>query len=370
VENRIYTSEPNLESICKLNFSKFYEEKKNTPFHNHSLFENKLKEYLNTEKEVCVLSSGTAALHLSLVLAGVKENDIVFCSNSTYIATVNPILYMKALPFFIEINLFTGNMNMNYLEAAIKKTIDEGKKPKAIIITHSYGVPADINKLIELKKKYNLILIEDAAEALGSTYAQKYCGTLSDYGVFSFNSNKMNTTFGGGALIVKSLLEKKKIKQLSTHSKISDIDYLHNVKAYNYRMNDLAAYVGVHQMEFVKTELEQKKSNHYLYYGYLKNELIHIDDSNYESNYWLNCLWIKQNSSQLKEKIIEKLSTNNIEVRNTWYPLNKQEFLKDFECYGNNESLFFYNHSLCLPSSVNLKKEDILRIVSLIKEVN
>ena len=241
-----------------LDFDLFYIQKLQDPNFHQSYFENQLKRSLKTDKEVCVLSSGTAAIHIALVMSNVGHEDVVFCSNSTFIATVNPILYLNAIPYFIDIDLETGNMNMDYLEMAIIKTIEKGKLPKAVVITHSYGIPAEMNRLMQIKKKYNLIIIEDAAEALGAKYGKSYCGTISDFGVFSFNTNKINTTFGGGALVVSDFKSKKLVQKLSSHFKNNFFDFKHDKLAYNYRMNDLAAYIGAKQILSLKSELKKK----------------------------------------------------------------------------------------------------------------
>ena len=309
------------------------------------------------------MSSGTAAIHISLVMSNVTNGDVVFCSNSTFIATVNPILYLHAKPYFIDIDLETGNMNMDYLEAAIIKTLDKGQLPKAVIITHSYGVPAEMKKLMEIRKKYNLTIIEDAAEALGSKYKNSYCGTIADFGVFSFNTNKLNTTFGGGALVVSDLKSKKMAQKLSSHFKNASFDFKHDKLAYNYRMNDVAAYIGATQILSLKIELNKKKEIHLLYQDFFDKNLMEVNSKEIESNYWLNCLKIKPFSF---ENLANNLSKMNIEIRRTWYPLNKQPFLLGFDYYGNDESFVFYNQTICLPSSINLTNKDLNKIASLI----
>lgn len=363
MKKKIYLLEPQICSTDDLNFELFYNQKLQDPNYHQSYFENQLRKYLKTEKEVCTLSSGTAAIHISLVMSNVTSGDVVFCSNSTFIATVNPILYLHAKPYFIDIDLVTGNMNMDYLEAAIIKTLETGQLPKAVIITHSYGFPAEMKRLMEIKKKYNLIIIEDAAEALGSKYENSYCGTIADFGVFSFNTNKINTTFGGGALVVSDLESKKMVQKLSSHFKNTFFDFKHDKLAYNYRMNDLAAYIGAKQIQSLKSELCIKKKIHLMYQGFFNENLIELNSGGVESNYWLNCLKIKPFSY---DNLMNNLSKKNIEIRRVWYPLNKQSFLLEFDYYGNDESLVFYNKTICLPSSINLTNEDLNKIASVI----
>lgn len=363
MKQNIYLLEPQLFNKADLNFELFYNQKLQDPNYHQSFFESQIKKYLKTEKEICTLSSGTAAIHLSLVMSNITSEDVVFCSNSTFIATVNPILYLQAKPYFIDIDLETGNMNMDYLEAAIIKTVETGQLPKAVIITHSYGFPAEMEKLMGIKEKYNLIIIEDAAEALGSKYKNSYCGTIADFGVFSFNSNKLNTTFGGGALVVPDLKSKKMAQKLSSHFKNASFDFKHDKLAYNYRMNDVAAYIGATQMLSLKIELNKKKEIHLLYQEFFDKNLMEITDTEIASNYWINCLKIKPFSF---DELANNLSKRNIEIRRVWYPLNRQSFLLDFDYYGNDESFVFYNETICLPSSINLTKNDVNTITSVI----
>ena len=363
MKKNIYLLEPQIFNKADLNFELFYNQKLQDPNYHQSCFESQLKKYLKTEKEICTLSSGTAAIHLSLVMSNIATGDVVFCSNSTFIATVNPILYLQAKPYFIDIDLDTGNMNMGYLEAAIIKTLETGQLPKAVIITHSYGFPAEMERLMEIKKKYNLIIIEDAAEALGSKYKNSYCGTIADFGVLSFNTNKINTTFGGGALIVRDLKSKKKAKKLSSHFKNVFFDFKHDKLAYNYRMNDVAAYIGANQMLSLKDELCRKKEIHFMYQSFFDQNLIKVKNIEIESNYWLNCLKVKPFSF---DNLVNNLSKRNIEIRRVWYPLNRQSFLLEFDYYGNDESFVFYNETICLPSSINLTNKDLNKIASVI----
>ncbi|TVZ55484.1 dTDP-4-amino-4,6-dideoxygalactose transaminase [Lutibacter sp. Hel_I_33_5] len=362
---QIHLLEPNLPFIDELDFFSFYESKKKDPKYHQLKFENKLKRILKTNKTVCSLSSGTAAIHLSLILSEVEDGDVVFCTNSTFIATVNPILYLKAEPYFVDINFETGNINTEYLEEAIIETIKSGKKPKAIIVTHSYGVPCDMDELIRIKNKYGLKLIEDSAESLGSKYKGKYCGTIADYGILSFNSNKLNTTFGGGALIVSNKKERSLIKQLSTHSKMSEYDYIHDKLAYNYRMNDLAAYVGWNQLDNLEIELKNKIKVNNNYSKFLK--LFQPVNSDVKLNHWLNCFKLDEEKDLIE--IIDFANKHNIFLRRVWFPLNRQPYLTSFNYIGENESYDFYKKVLCLPSSSNLKLNEIKRVANLINNI-
>lgn len=363
MKKNIYLLEPQIHNPDDYNFNEFYKQKLNNPNFYLDCFSSDLKNFLDTEKKVCLLNSGTAALHLSLVASGVTKGDVVFCSNSTFIATVNSILYRNALPCFVDIDLNTGNMNMKYLEVAILETIKLGRTPKAIIVTHSYGVPADMDQLLKLKIKYNLIVIEDAAEALGAKYKNISCGTIADYGVLSFNSNKMNTSLGGGALLVKDEGVKNEIKKYANQYKLDTFDFKHLKLGYNYRLNDLAAYLGSIQLKSIYKELEGKYKIHQEYKGLLGNKLLSIQNPLVSPNYWLNCVKIKQKSFQ---RIYQHFLEEKIEIRRVWFPLNLQPYLKKYPVYGNNESKNFYDSTVCVPSSGNLTYRNIKKISTIL----
>ncbi len=368
----IYNIEPYIDNLAKLDFDEFVKNKKLAPNYYQKEFEIGLKSFLNTEKEICVLQSGTAAIHLALLLSDVRENDVVLCSSATFIASVNPILYAGAIPFFVDVEMKTGNMNPEYLENAIKKCLAKNQTPKAIIVTHSYGVPAQIDRLKEIKDKYNLVLIEDAAEALGAKYDDQYCGTLADYGIFSFNTNKLNTTLGGGALVVKNKNKKDRALFLASQAKLSGVDFVHDTIGYNYRMNDLAAYVGVAQLKHLEQELEKKQKIFNWYVSTLKEIegvrlLFQMDTTRYNQNHWMNCLYF--NNEQLKLKVLNSLLKEGIEVRGFWTPMHHQIFLKKFDYEGNKESESLYKNALCLPSSVNLELKIVEKIALIIRRL-
>ncbi len=363
MKKNIFLLEPQVHRLDNYNFTEFYQQKLNNPNFYLDCFSSDLKSFLKTEKRICLLNSGTSALHLSLVHSGINKEDVVFCSNSTFIATVNSILYTNALPCFVDIDLNTGNMNMEYLEIAIVETIKSGKTPKAIIITHSYGVPANMDKLLELKIKYNLIIIEDAAEALGAKYKNISCGTIADYGIISFNSNKMNTSFGGGALIVKNEEVKREIDKYANQYKVESFDFKHLKLGYNYRLNDLAAYLGSIQLKFIYKELARKQEIHQEYKKLLGSKLMSIKAPSITSNYWLNCVKIKENSFQ---KIYQQFLKEKIEIRRVWFPLNLQPYLRKYPLYGNNESKVFYDSTICVPSSGNLTFKSIKKISTIL----
>lgn len=371
MEKPIFNIEPYIHNVEELNFSEFYKKRLENPYFFRSQFEEKLKEKLRTKKEICSLNSGTSALHMALRLSNIKPNEVVFCSNASFIASVNPILYENAKPYLIDVDIKTGNLNTEYLENAILNCLSNNEIPKAIIVTHSYGVPADMKELMRIKTKYNLILIEDAAEALGAAYNNDSCGTIGDFGIISFNSNKICTTLGGGALIVNNLDEKREVLFQASQSKNKGIEYLHKSKGYNYVMNDMSAYLGIHQLNFLKTELEVKEK---LFLGYkeLINDIDNVSllfsegDSFIKTNKWLNC--ISFSNEELKLRAIENFKKEKIEVRGFWYPLSSQSFLKHYPCQGNGETQELHSRTLCLPSSINLQKKQRNKIINILKK--
>lgn len=366
----IFNIEPYLPNLKKFDSDYFLRSKLSNPNYHQLQFEKNLQSFLKTDKKICLTNSGTAAIHLSLIQSGVTKGDVVICSTSSFIASVNPILYVGAIPYFVDTELETGNIHPLYLEKAIKDCLAKQLKVKAVIITHSYGVPVDIIPILNLKNKYKFILIEDAADALGSRYNDSFCGTLCDYGILSFNVNKINTTLGGGALIVNDEVEKNKILKLANQNKIDSLGFKHSDLGYNYRMNDLAAYFGDLQLKSVSNEIQLKKR---LYNTYKESfstldicSLFPVERKNgLTPNRWMNCLLFKER--KVKEIVEKLLIKNNIEVRSLWYPLHLQEYLKKYLYIGNNESQYIYENGFCLPSSVTMDQESIDMIISLIK---
>lgn len=372
LQNKIYNIRPYISNESEFDISKTvdYDSKLKSVI---DQFEYELNTALNTEKEICALNSGTAALHLALVLSNVGKNDVVFCSSATYIATASSILYVGAQPHFVDVNSKTGNMNIEYLETAILNSLKLNKKIKAIIITHSYGIPAEMNELIRLKNKYNLVLIEDAAEAIGSKYRENSCGAIGDYGVLSFNKNKLMTTLGGGALIVNSSNEKDRVKSLASHARIKGPDFKHENLAYNYRMNELAARLGLHQLTYLEDQLNKKRTINKWYNdaisGLKEVTLLH---SEYDSiiikpNQWMNCVRFEREIK--REDVFSIFYENHIELRGLWIPLNEQNFLSRFPYTGNNETKLLFERSFCFPSGLDLDKKDITRVKEVLSYV-
>ncbi len=334
-------------------------------------FESELSK-LSDESSVAALSSGTAALHLALILLGVQQDDEVLCSTFTFSASVNPIRYVGANPIFIDSDAQSWNMSPEFLEIAIKNCIAKGKKPKAIILVHLYGMPARMGELMDVINKYDIPLIEDAAEALGASYKGKQLGTFGDFGVYSFNGNKIITTSGGGALISKDKKLIDRAKFLATQARDNQPHYEHSNIGYNYRMSNVCAAIGLGQLEVLKKRVLGKRE---IYNTYKKafaqiKEITFLDE--YEgaySNYWLTTILINKDSCITREKLRLHLESYNIESRPLWKPMHMQPIFKEFLYFGNGVSEALFDRGLCLPSGTNMTPEDVEKVILRIKEL-
>lgn len=340
-------------------------------FLNLVCFESDLENYLGKNKHISALSSGTAAIHLALVQLDVSHGDEVICQTFTFCGSANPIIYQGAKPVFVDSELDTWNMCPNHLEYAIKDRIAKGKKPKAIIIVHLYGMPAKIDELLEVAEKYQIAIIEDAAEALGSSYKGRKCGTFGDYSILSFNGNKIITTSGGGALVCNSEEQKKETIFYATQARDIAPHYQHSKIGYNYRMSNVSAGIGRGQMEVLDKHVKLRQSMNTFYKNVFKDfEAIKLFQETKEyssSNHWLSCITIKENNSFSKEDLQKLMDYANIETRPLWKPMHLQPVFKDAPYYGNHESEILFSKGLCLPSSSNLTDDDrdrIARVVS------
>ena len=316
----------------------------------------------------CALSSGTAAIHLALILLGIKENDEVLCSSFTFSATVNPIRYQNAIPIFIDSEKDTWNMCPLLLEEAILDRIKKGKKPKAIILVHLYGMPSKMNELLEVSKKYEIPIIEDAAEAIGATYNGKAMGTFGEMGIFSFNGNKIITTSGGGALISNNPQYCEKATFLATQARDQAPHYQHSQIGYNYRMSNILVGIGRGQLEVLDDRVKARRKNYDLYNSELANidQISFINEpSGFYSNRWLTT--ILTDSFNSREKIRLSLESENIESRPLWKPMHLQPIFKNFPNYSNGVSEALFEKGLCLPSGSNLTKDEINRVIKAIK---
>lgn len=336
-------------------------------------FEDSIKQILGKNKEVACLTSGTAALHLALVMAGVSYADEVICQSFTFAACANTIIYQGATPIFIDSESETWNLSPTYLEAAIKDRIAKGKKPKAIVFVHLYGMPAKVEEITTIAKKYDITLIEDAAESIGSNYKGQKCGTFGDYAIFSFNGNKIITTSGGGALICKDKVTKEKAIFLATQAKDNAIHYQHSSIGYNYRMSNILAGIGRGQIKVLEKRIESRRSNNLFYQELFKNisgvMVFKEPNTNYFSNFWLTTILIDENKATCKsDELYRKLSEANIESKPLWKPMHLQPVFKSYPYYGENISENLFKSGLCLPSGSNLSEGDKKRIATVILE--
>ncbi|TXG37161.1 aminotransferase class I/II-fold pyridoxal phosphate-dependent enzyme [Seonamhaeicola maritimus] len=338
---------------------------------NISNFEKDLENYLGEGNHVTALSSGTAAIHLALILAGVEKGDEVICQSLTFAASAFPILYQGAIPVFVDSERETWNMCPNYLEEAIKDRIKKGIKPKVIILVHIFGMPAKMDEIIRISKKYGIPIIEDAAEALGSEYNGQKCGTLGDFGIFSFNGNKVITTSGGGALVTKSKPLKEKTIYLATQAKDNLPYYQHSQLGFNYRMSNISAGIGRGQMEVLDGYISIRRSNNKFYYNLFKPykfiEVFSEYNSKIKSNHWLTCILLKKDEPiEDVKRLFDLFKTNNIESKLMWKPLHMQPIFSSYSFYGNRIAESIFEQGLCLPSGSNLtktEKETIAEVV-------
>ncbi|NVK51717.1 MAG: aminotransferase class I/II-fold pyridoxal phosphate-dependent enzyme [Flavobacteriaceae bacterium] len=337
-------------------------------------FENDLEKYLQKESKVACTISGTAAIHLALILANVMKGDEVLCQSMTYAASANPITYQGAIPIFIDSEKDTWNMCPKALELAIKDRILKNKKPKAIIVVDLYGMPAKLNEISSVAKKYEITLIEDAAEALGSIYNRQKCGTFGDFGILSFNGNKIITTSGGGALVCKSEKDKQKAVFLATQARDDAPHYQHSTIGYNYRMSNILAGIGRGQMEVLDKHIHLRRANNKFYQNLFKDvegiTVLKEPTADYFSNHWLSCILIDAKVTGFtREELRLQLEKDNIESRPLWKPMHLQPVFADCEYYGGRVAEVLFNNGLCLPSGSNLTDEDRDRIAASIMKL-
>ena len=337
-------------------------------------FESDLENYIEMNSKVACVASGTSALHLALILAKVKAGDEVICQSMTFSASANPILYQGAIPIFIDSESETWNLCPTYLEEAIKDRVAKGKKPKAIIIVHLYGMPAKMDEISAIANKYDISLIEDAAEALGASYKGQKCGTFGDFGVLSFNGNKIITTSSGGALVCKSQEAKLRAIFLATQAKDHAPHYQHSEIGYNYRMSNILAGIGRGQMEVLDKHIGLRRKNNQFYQDLFKDvdgiSVFTEPTNDFYSNHWLSCIIIDEaKTSFSREDLRLSLEKENIESRPLWKPMHLQPVFKDCAYYGTAVSEDLFNNGLCLPSGSNLTDEDRERIKTSIQKL-
>lgn len=337
-------------------------------------FEDDLKTYLGTNVEVGALSSGTAALHLGLILLGVGPGDEVLCQTMTFSASANPICYLGAIPVFVDSESETWNLCPIALEEAIKDRIAKGKKPKAIVAVHLYGMPYKVDAINTIAEKYEIPVLEDSAEALGSTYKGQACGTFGTIGVLSFNGNKIITTSGGGALVAHSQEIKDKAVFLSTQARDAAPHYQHSEIGYNYRMSNICAGIGRGQMEVLDKHVALRQEMNQFYvelFAQIPGVTVFQEPSNdYSSNHWLSAITIDSAKANGKtaEQLRIHLEQSNIESRPLWKPMHLQPVFKSFPYYGGSVAEDLFEKGLCLPSGSNLVEADRNRIKEAIQK--
>ncbi len=330
--------------------------------------EKDLENYLGSDCHVGALSSGTAAIHLGLVLLGVQSGDEVICQSMTFSASANPILYLGATPVFVDSEIDTWNLCPTALEEAIQDRIVKGKKPKVIIAVHLYGMPYKVDAVRSIANKYEIPILEDSAEALGSTYKGQKCGTFGDIGVLSFNGNKIITTSGGGAIVSPTAAVKDKAVFLATQARDNAPHYQHSEVGYNYRMSNICAGIGRGQMEVLDKHIALRRGMHAFYQElFSEYEAITVFNSitaDYYSNHWLTAILIDpEKSNGLTAEVIRlALEQENIESRPLWKPMHLQPVFEQYPYYGSTVAETLFNTGLCLPSGSNLSNDDLDRI--------
>lgn len=333
-------------------------------------FEELLDEYLG-ENNVVALSAGTAAIHLALAIIGVGKGDEVICQSMTFSASANPIVYLGGKPVFVDSEPMTWNMDPALLRTAIEERIKlTSHKPKAIIVVHLYGMPARMDEIMKIAAEYDIPVVEDAAEAIGSEYDGHKCGTIGRFGILSFNGNKMITTSGGGALICPDKESARRALFLATQARENRPYYYHETIGYNYRLSNVSAAIGCAQMEELDWRVNRRRAIHGIYAEALRdNPVVSVHnnpDNTFNSNYWLSTILLDDASPVSADDLRQKLASHNIETRLLWRPMHMQPVYKDAPAYVNGVSQRLFGHGLCLPSSTTLSDEQVQYVAQLI----
>jgi dTDP-4-amino-4,6-dideoxygalactose transaminase len=332
-------------------------------------FEADIAQYMDDKVNVAALSSGTAAIHLGLILLGVGQGDEVLCQSFTFSASANPISYLGAHPIFIDSEPDTWNLSPELLEKAIKDRLKNGTKPKAIIAVHLYGMPYRVEEIHAIAAKYEIPVLEDSAEALGSSYREQKCGSFGDIGILSFNGNKIITTSGGGALLANNKAYTDKAVFLATQARDNAVHYQHSEIGYNYRMSNVVAGIGRGQIRVLEDRVKARRNN----FKHYEKELCSFSDISFlpelpgfSSNRWLSCILTP--SFEIREVIRMALMEQNIESRPLWKPMHLQPVFEGDLAFKNGVSQDLFERGLCLPSGSNLEREDLERITNIIKK--
>ena len=353
---------------------------------NVNAFEKALRDFLiengklkveNEGKQVVALSAGTAALHLGLILLGVGEGDEVICQSFTFSASANPIAYLGATPVFVDSEVDTWNMDPVLLEEAIKDRVEKiGRLPKAIIPVHLYGMPGKLDEILEVANRYKIPVLEDSAEALGSEYKGRKCGTFGEYAALSFNGNKIITTSGGGALVCPNEERAKRALFYATQAREQAPHYQHEKIGYNYRMSNICAGIGRGQMFVLDEHIARRREIHDLYVKLLAGVkgvkvMCQPEGGDFNSNYWLTCITVDpEEACFTREDVRLALDADNIESRPLWKPMHLQPVFKDAPFYGNGTSERLFEIGLCLPSGPTLTDEDIERVTKVVRQLS
>ena len=373
INNKIWLSSPHMGGSEQQFVNEAFETNWVAPLGpNVNGFETDLEKYINNNSHVAALSSGTAAIHLGLILLGVKSGDQVICQSFTFSASANPIFYQGATPIFVDSEPETWNICPIALENAIIDTIAKGQKPKAIIAVHLYGMPFKVDEILAVSRKYQIPVLEDSAEALGSKYKGINCGTFGDIAALSFNGNKIITTSSGGALVAKTVAIKEKAVFLATQARDNAPHYQHSEIGYNYRLSNICAGIGCGQMQVLNERVAARRKMQQFYVNYFKNingvDVFSEPNNDYFSNHWLTAIVI--NPDELKGKTREDLrlalENENIESRPLWKPMHMQPIFEKYPYYGTNICEKLFLNGLCLPSGSNLSENDKLRIINVL----
>ena len=336
-------------------------------------FEQELANYVGVNN-ACALSSGTAAIHLGLKALGITEGDIVFCSTLTFSASCNPIIYLGATPVFIDSNKDTWNMCPSSLALAFEEAVSLQKLPKAVIVVNLYGQSADLDPIIELCQKYDVPILEDAAESLGATYKGRYSGTIGDIGIYSFNGNKIITTSGGGMMVSNEEAYTKKATFWATQSREAERHYEHKEIGYNYRMSNVVAGIGRGQLKVLNERITKKKEIFNMYQEAFKDiqeiEMMNICDYG-KSNYWLSVMTLSEDSRVKPLDIMMELESHNIESRPVWKPMHLQPIFKQYPFFTVSEGISvaedYFNRGICLPSDTKMTTEQQQHVIAYIR---
>ncbi|WP_291569610.1 DegT/DnrJ/EryC1/StrS family aminotransferase [Clostridium sp. UBA4548] len=377
MKEKIYLSSPHMGGYEQQYINEAFESNWVAPLGpNVDGFERELAEYVGV-KSAAALSSGTAAIHLALKYVGVKRDDVVFCSSLTFSASCNPIMYEGAIPVFIDSEYNSWNMSPVALKKAFEAHKKMNKLPKAVIIVNLYGQSADMDKLKDICDSYNVPIIEDAAESLGATYKDKFSGTIGEFGVYSFNGNKIITTSGGGMLVSNSEEAINKSRFWATQSRDAARHYQHTELGYNYRMSNIVAAIGRGQLKVLDERVQQKKHIYEVYKEAFKDiediEMMPICEYG-KPNYWLSVLTLKETSKIKPLDIMVALEKENIESRPVWKPMHLQPYFQEYGFYSHNEngisvSEDLFNRGVCLPSDTKMTAVQLERVINIIKKL-